>query len=82
VTDVSLAGTRPAIREVDPELLTAWLAARGEPAYRAAQVMAGAHRPTASSLDDLTDLPSQLRSAVAESFRFSSIVASHTLVAD
>jgi len=82
VTDVSLAGTRPAISEVDPELLTAWLAARGEPAYRTAQVMAGAHRPTASSLDDLTDLPRQLRSAVAEAFRFSSIVGSHTLVAD
>jgi 23S rRNA (adenine2503-C2)-methyltransferase len=82
VTDVSLAGTRPAISEVDPELLTAWLAARGEPAYRAAQVLAGAHRPTASGLDDLTDLPRQLRTAVAEAFRFSSIVGSHTLVAD
>jgi 23S rRNA (adenine2503-C2)-methyltransferase len=82
VTERPLAGTQPAISEVDPASLTAWLAARGEPAYRAAQVLAGAHRPTATRLDDLTDLPRPLRSAVAEAFRFSSIVASHTLVAD
>jgi 23S rRNA (adenine2503-C2)-methyltransferase len=72
----------PAISEVDPELLTAWLAARGEPAYRAAQILAGAHRPTAAGLDDLTDLPRPLRAALADDFRFSSIVGSHTLVAD
>jgi 23S rRNA (adenine2503-C2)-methyltransferase len=82
VTERPLAGTGPAISEVDPETLTAWLAARGEPAYRAAQVLAGAHRPTVSSLDDLTDLPRPLRGAVADAFRFSSIVGSHTLVAD
>jgi 23S rRNA (adenine2503-C2)-methyltransferase len=82
VTERPLAGARPAISEVDPEWLTAWLAARGEPAYRATQVLTGAHRPTARGLDDLTDLPVPLRGAVAEAFRFSSIVGSHTLVAD
>ncbi|MGZ6373095.1 MAG: hypothetical protein ACXWL8_06840, partial [Candidatus Limnocylindria bacterium] len=70
------AGTQPAISEVDPELLTAGLVARGEPAYRAVQVLSGAHRPTAGSLDDLTDLPRPLRAAVGEAFRFSSIVGS------
>jgi 23S rRNA (adenine2503-C2)-methyltransferase len=44
--------------------------------------MSGAHRPTAGSLDDLTDLPRPLREAVADDFAFSSIVASHTLEAD
>ncbi len=63
-------------------MLTAWLAARGEPAYRAAQILAGAHRPTAVGLDDLTDLPRPLRVAVAREFRFSSITGSHTLAAD
>jgi 23S rRNA (adenine2503-C2)-methyltransferase len=82
VTERPLAGTRPAISEVDPAALTAWLAARGEPAYRAQQILAGAHRPTVSSLDDLTDLPRSLRAAVAEAFRFSSIAGSHTLEAD
>jgi 23S rRNA (adenine2503-C2)-methyltransferase len=82
VTERPLAGTRPAFSEVDPAALTAWLAARGEPAYRAQQILAGAHRPTVSSLDDLTDLPRSLRAAVAEAFRFSSIAGSHTLEAD
>jgi 23S rRNA (adenine2503-C2)-methyltransferase len=82
VTERPHAGTQPAISEVDPELLTAWLVARGEPAYRAVQVLSGAHRPTARSLDDLTDLPRPLRAAVGEAFRFSSIVGSHTLAAD
>ena len=82
MTERPPAGTIPAISEVDPASLTAWLAARGEPAYRAGQVLAGAHRPTARSLDDLTDLPRPLRAAVAAEFRFSSIVGSHTLEAD
>jgi 23S rRNA (adenine2503-C2)-methyltransferase len=82
VTDLPSAGAQPAISEIDPKMLTAWLAARGEPAYRAAQILAGAHRPTARSLDDMTDLPRPLRVAVAGAFRFSSIVGSHTLVAD
>ncbi len=82
MTDLPLAGTPPAISEVEPERLAAWLAARGEPAYRTAQVLGGAHRPTARTLDDLTDLPRDLRSAVAGAFRFSTITGSHVLVAD
>ena len=82
MTDLHLAGQPPAISEVDPRTLAAWLAARGEPPFRAGQVLAGAHRPTVDSLDDLTDLPLSLRSAVAAAFRFSTIDASHVLVAD
>ncbi|MEX0625602.1 MAG: 23S rRNA (adenine(2503)-C(2))-methyltransferase RlmN [Chloroflexota bacterium] len=82
MTERPLAGTHPAISEVDLNTLTAWLTARGEPAYRAVQVLAGAHRPTVGGLHDLTDLPRPLRSAVTEAFDFSSIVGSHTQVAD
>lgn len=82
MTDLPLAGAPPAISEVDSRTLAAWLAARGEPAYRASQVLTGAHRPTAGSLHDLTDLPLALRSAVAGAFRFSTIAGSHVLVAD
>ena len=77
-----MAGTPPAISEVEPDLLAAWLAARGEPAYRVGQVLGGAHRPTVSSLEDLTDLPRALRTAVSAAFRFSTIAGSHVLVAD
>jgi adenine C2-methylase RlmN of 23S rRNA A2503 and tRNA A37 len=55
VTELPLAGPRPAISEVAPEQLAAWLVARGEPAYRARQILAGVHRPQARGFGDLTD---------------------------
>lgn len=77
-----MAGPRPAIGDTDPEELAAWLAARGEPSYRTAQILAGIHRADASSFEDLTDLPSSLRSALSEAFRFSTIAESHVINAD
>ena len=82
MTELQLAGPRPAISEIEPFVLAAWLHARGEPAYRTGQVLAGAHRSDAGSFDDLSDLPKPLREALAESFRFSSIVDSHVIGAD
>jgi 23S rRNA (adenine2503-C2)-methyltransferase len=82
MTGLPLAAPRPAISEVDPATLAAWLTARGEPAYRAQQVLAGAHRPEATSFDDLSDLPKALRTGLADAFRFSTIVDSHVIGAD
>jgi 23S rRNA (adenine2503-C2)-methyltransferase len=82
VTDLPVAGSQPAISEIDTASLAAWLAARGEPAYRAGQVLDGAHRPEASSFADLTDLPATLRAELARAFRFSTIVDSHVIGAD
>jgi 23S rRNA (adenine2503-C2)-methyltransferase len=44
--------------------------------------MAGVHRPDVHDFDELHDLPQSLRAALAASFRFSSIAASHVLTAD
>jgi 23S rRNA (adenine2503-C2)-methyltransferase len=63
----------PAISEVATDQLVAWFAARGEPAYRARQVMSGVNTGRAGSFDDLTDLPRRDRAELAEAFRFSSI---------
>lgn len=82
MTDLPIAGPRPAISEVDPATLAAWLQARGEPAYRRDQVLAGAHRADVASFDDLTDLPKALRAALPEAFRFSTIDDSHVIGAD
>ncbi len=82
MTDLPLAGPRPAISEVDTASLAAWLEARGEPAFRVGQVLAGAHRPDAASFADLTDVPKPLRSALADAFRFSTIVDTHVIGAD
>jgi 23S rRNA (adenine2503-C2)-methyltransferase len=82
VGGLPLAGSRQAISEIDLPSLAAWLAARGEPAYRAGQVLDGARRPEASGFSDLTDLPAALREALDTAFRFSTIVDSHIIGAD
>ena len=82
MTDLPVAGTLPAISEVDTDALAAWLAARGEPAYRADQLLAGSHRATVTGFDQVSDLPLAMRSAATEAFRFSSITASHVLTTD
>jgi 23S rRNA (adenine2503-C2)-methyltransferase len=82
VTEAPLAGRRPAISETDHSVLAAWLEARGEPAYRAGQVLAGAHRSEVEDFDGLTDLPVGLRNALEVDFRFSTIDASHVIGAD
>jgi 23S rRNA (adenine2503-C2)-methyltransferase len=82
VTDLPLAGPPPAISEIDQASLAAWLQARGEPAYRAEQVLRGAHRPEVASFDDLTDVPVQTRTALARAFRFTSIHDTHVIGAD
>ena len=82
MTDLPIAGAPPAISEIDPATLAAWLQARGEPAYRLDQVLAGAHRADVTSFEDLSDLPKALRGALTESFRFSTIVDSHVIGAD
>jgi 23S rRNA (adenine2503-C2)-methyltransferase len=82
VTELPLAGPLPAISDIDPEALAAWLDARGEPAYRATQILAGVHRPEVTSFADLSDVPMALRQALGEAFRFSTIVGSHVVRSD
>lgn len=48
--------------------LKQWLAARGEPAYRAAQIFEWAYRKNARSFEEMTNLPGTLRAALAEQF--------------
>jgi 23S rRNA (adenine2503-C2)-methyltransferase len=82
VTELPLAAERPAISEVPQAKLAAWLTARGEPAYRADQVLAGVHRPEVEGFPAMTDLPGSLRASLADAYRFSTITASHVLEAD
>jgi 23S rRNA (adenine2503-C2)-methyltransferase len=82
VTDLPVVGPKPAISEIDPTQLAAWLDARGEPAYRVGQILAGAHRSGSSAFEDLTDLPAGLRAALAADFRFTTIADSHVIGAD
>ncbi len=50
------------------EVLGVWLDARGEPGYRAAQIVARLWARPANSFDDMTELPKSLREALAQDF--------------
>ena len=82
MTDLPIAGPSPAISEFGLEALAAWLDARGEPAYRAEQILTGVHRPDVRGFTDLSDVPIALRQELDATFRFSSIAANHVLEAD
>ncbi len=82
MTDLPVAGRAPAVSEIASPQLAAWLAARGEPAYRARQILAGAHRSGVASFGDLSELPASLRRDLETELRFSTIGASHVIGAD
>lgn len=71
------ADVRPAITDVPERDLAAWLKARGEPAYRARQIRRAIAHSTAADWSGLTDLPTPLRSALAEAFRWSAVELAH-----
>ncbi|HYK99175.1 MAG TPA: 23S rRNA (adenine(2503)-C(2))-methyltransferase RlmN [Candidatus Acidoferrales bacterium] len=63
----------PAITDILEEALAAWLAERGEPAYRAKQIRHHIAKSVAADWSGLTDLPKALRDDLAASFRWSSV---------
>jgi len=66
VTELTVVGPRPTISDLAPQQLAAWLTARGEPAYRARQILRGIHRPEVGGFADLSDLPLALRDALTK----------------
>jgi 23S rRNA (adenine2503-C2)-methyltransferase len=53
-----------------PAALRAWLAARGEPAYRLTQILSWVYRLHATSFAAMSNLPQALRAALADHFIF------------
>jgi 23S rRNA (adenine2503-C2)-methyltransferase len=73
----------PHILEPTPEILTNWLAAQGEPAYRGAQIRRWLFERRAASFDDMTDLPKELRAKLAAEFViWTTTIARHSKAAD
>jgi len=64
---------RPGLSGVEPSALEAWLAARGEPGYRSRQIADAVWRGDSTSLDDVRTLPTGLRAALDEAFRFDTV---------
>jgi 23S rRNA (adenine2503-C2)-methyltransferase len=65
---------RPGISGVAPDALGAWLAERGQPAYRARQVLDAVWRGTAATFAEVLTLPAALRDKLDGAFRFDTAV--------
>jgi 23S rRNA (adenine2503-C2)-methyltransferase len=71
-SDLYHQAVKPPISALSLGELTAWMAERGEPAYRARQVRRHVFSGDAGSFAEMTDLAKPLRVALDESFAFSS----------
>jgi 23S rRNA (adenine2503-C2)-methyltransferase len=76
---MAAADARPGLSAVSTDALAAWFAARGEPAYRARQVLAAVWATSASGASDLTTLPKPVAAQLDADFRWST-VADETVV--
>jgi 23S rRNA (adenine2503-C2)-methyltransferase len=56
------------VKELLPEDLAAWLATRGEPTYRARQILRWVYQKGAASFAEMSDLSKGLRTELAEGF--------------
>ena len=64
---------RPGLSAVPADDLIAWLAERGEPAYRARQVEQAVWGGVATRAEDLSTLPRPLAAAIEDAFRWSTV---------
>lgn len=71
------------ILEPQPEQFVAWLAHRGAPAYRAAQVRNWLFERRAESFDAMTDLPKDLRGKLTDEYQiWTTSIVKHSKAAD
>jgi 23S rRNA (adenine2503-C2)-methyltransferase len=69
----SVRDPRPGVSGLAPEALSAWFVARGQPGYRAAQVLDAAWRGDAAGFDEVRTLPVGVRDELAASLRWTTI---------
>jgi 23S rRNA (adenine2503-C2)-methyltransferase len=73
---------RPGLSGLVDGALEEWLAAEGQPAYRARQIRDAVWRQNAATADELLTLPTALRTRIDEVFAIDSIVDDEVKVAD
>jgi 23S rRNA (adenine2503-C2)-methyltransferase len=73
---------RPGLSGLPDGALEAWLAAEGQPAYRAKQIRDGVWRQNAAAVEELLTLPAALRSRLDAAFRADTIAADEVTVSD
>jgi len=70
---MAMTDPRPGISSLSTDELTAWFAARGEPAYRARQVLTAMWATSATRATELTTLPRALAAEMDRAFRWSTV---------
>lgn len=73
---------RAGLSGLDQPALEAWLGARGEPPFRARQILDAVWGGTATGTADVTTLPRALAAAVDEAFRWSTVADDTLVLAD
>ena len=73
--------TRP-FAALEPHEVHSWARDQGLPAYRATQILTRFYRSPATSFDDGTELPKDLRERLGREFSFSTVVDALTSVTD
>ena len=68
----------PALTGYDPAALEAYLAAEGQPAFRAGQILDWIWKKKAGSVDAMSNLPASLREKLSSSFRLHALDHSQT----
>lgn len=77
--DINPSDARRPVEDLSDSELSAWLDARGLPAYRADQIRRWLFRKRATSFDAMTDLAGTLRQALARDFVIGSLVMQQCL---
>ena len=73
---------RPGLSGLPEGVLESWVAANGQPAYRAKQIRDAIWRQHVASPEELRSLPSTLRESLDQAFRIDTIVSDEVTVAD
>jgi 23S rRNA (adenine2503-C2)-methyltransferase len=83
--DIALAPPemqKPGLSGLPAETMAAWLAERGQPAYRARQIADAVWGDTIGSVEEALALPPGLRRELAEAFRFDTVADTEVRVTD
>jgi 23S rRNA (adenine2503-C2)-methyltransferase len=78
----AIAALPPGISGETPESLGTWLRERGDPPFRARQILDAVWRTGATGPDAVLTLPAALRSALAAAFRWDSAGATELTISD
>ena len=76
------AAVRPGISGLTPAALAEWLDARGDPGFRARQILDAIWRANPASLDEVTTLPAPLRAALGEAFHWDTVGPTEVTITD